>query len=401
MIENSKLVKKMEDGMAKKDLYEDLIRYYEFQIGNFPRRTKFKEALIETFPNTDLQIFFLLPYLGFMKDEKLRKKASKLAISETDLDSALERMIQKGLLDKFQKNGLWGYERAPVIVVLEMAVREKEDSNFRQITAEVMNDLIEGAAETIPTKTPYYRVLPVEPVIKENSPSTMIIVNAEIPDPRQVLPLDEISEMIKGAELIALSNCYCRSAKKVLGEACDHPLETCFYFDELAQMKLQTDYAREVTYEEAMEVLYECETHGLVHNVSNCEGKIQTLCNCCECSCAVIKAWNRGLNNTMSPSRFIVEIDVDTCSLKENCISACPVNALAIEDEVLMVDVNTCVGCGLCVPACPDQALKLKLRDNQPKIYKDNDTLFRHIYAESALGLVSRSLGLNKNNKEG
>ena len=35
--------------MGKKDLYEDLIRYYEFQIGQMPRRERFKKALKETF----------------------------------------------------------------------------------------------------------------------------------------------------------------------------------------------------------------------------------------------------------------------------------------------------------------------------------------------------------------
>ncbi len=382
--------------MPSKDLYEDLIRYYEFQIGAFPRRAEFKEALQSTFPEDDLRIFFRLPYLGFISEEKFVARLAKSGLSKADLEQALTRLIPKGLVDKFQKKGVWGYERAPVIVVLEMTVREPEDSPFRRINALVMNDLIEGAAETLPTKTPYYRVLPVEKTIQAGSLSTMVEVNAQVPDPRQVLLLDTISEMLKGAELIALSNCYCRSAKQVIGEPCGHPLETCFYFDELAQMKLQTDYARQVTYEEAMQILYECETHGLVHNVSNCEGKIQTLCNCCECSCGVLKAWNRGMRNTASPSRFVIALDSAACALKQDCVTACPVEALSVVDERLRIDEQTCLGCGLCVPACPEGALHLELRGKPPKIYKDNDALFRSIYAESALGLIGRSLGLGK-----
>lgn len=387
--------------MAKKDLYEDLIRYYEFQLGSLPRREKFKEAIEETFPINDLRIFFQLPYLGFISETKLIKKLAKVGISESEFNSALTRLIPKGLLDKFQKNDVWGYERAPIIVVLEMAVRDPENSSLRQITSQVMNDLIEGAAEQIPTKTPYYRVLPVEPVIKGDSKSTSILLDAKIPDPRQVLPLDTISDMIKGANLIAVSNCYCRSAKIVVGEPCEHPLETCFYFDKLAQMKLQTGYARELNYEEAMEILYECETHGLVHNVSNCEGNIQTLCNCCECSCAVIKAWNRGLSNTMAPSRFIISVDSEKCSLKKDCVEACPVEVLSVADNKLEINESKCIGCGLCVPVCPDHALQLTLRESPPKIYKDNDALYRKIYAEAAIGLVSRSLGINKKEKAG
>ena len=382
--------------MDKKDFFEDLIRYYEFQIGRMPRREEFKSALEETFTEDDLRIFFQLPYLGFISEGKFKKKLEKIGLADREFDQAMSRMIPKGLVDKFQKKGEWGFERAPVIVVLEMTVRESEDSPFRQITAQVMNDLIEGAAETIPTKTPYYRVLPVEPAIQSDSASTFLKINAEVPDTRQVLPLDIISEMIKGAELIALSNCYCRSAKQILGEGCEHPLETCFYFDELAQMKLQTDYARQVTYEEALDILYECETHGLVHNVSNCEGKIQTLCNCCECSCGVLKAWNRGLRNTTSPSRFVVQLDVEKCNLQKLCVDACPVKALAVKEEKLLINKDACIGCGLCVPACPEGALHLELREKPPKVFKDNDALFRNIYTESAIGLVSRTLGINK-----
>ena len=382
--------------MTTKDYYEDLIRYYEFQMGKMPRREAFRESLRETFPEIDLKIFFQLPYIGFVSEEKFLKKLSKRGFSKDVFEASLVRLIPRGLVDKFQKNGVWGYERAPVIVVLEMAVREKEDTSFRKITAEVMNDMIEGAAEAIPTKTPYYRVLPVEKTIQSDSPSTLVDVNAEIPDPRQVLPLDVISEMLKGIDLIAVSNCYCRSAKEIVGDPCEHPLETCFYFDELAQMKLQTDYARQVDYEEAMQILYECETHGLVHNVSNCEGKIQTLCNCCECSCAVLKAWTRGMRNTTSPSRFVIKLDPSRCTLEKDCVAACPVGALDVRDEKLMIDEVECLGCGLCIPACPKDALHLVLKEKPPKVYKDNNALYRSIYAESALGLIGRKLGLGK-----
>jgi Fe-S-cluster-containing hydrogenase component 2 len=382
--------------MATKDLYENLVRYYEFQIGNLPRREEFLTALRDTFSEEDLRIFFQLPYLGFIREEKLQKKLSKIDVSQKSFDEALSRLIPKGLVDKFQKKGEWGYERAPIIVVLEMSVRETGDSALRRVAADVMNDMIEGAAETIPTKTPYYRVLAVEPVVKSDSKSKVIKVNADIPDPRQVLPIDVISEMIKQVDRIAVSNCYCRSAKEIIGEGCGHSLETCFYFDELAQMKLQTNYAREITYEEAMEILYECEKEGLVHNVSNCEGKIQTLCNCCYCSCAVLKAWNRGMRNTTSPSRFIVALDETICELHGDCVEICPVNALSISDQNLQIDSSKCIGCGLCVSVCPTHALGLELRENPPKIYKDNNRLYRNIYTEAALGLIGKKLGIKK-----
>jgi Fe-S-cluster-containing hydrogenase component 2 len=161
-------------------------------------------------------------------------------------------------------------------------------------------------------------------------------------------------------------------------------------------MKLQTDYARELDYQEAMEILYECEAQGLVHNVSNCEGKIQTLCNCCECSCAVLKAWSRGMRNTTSPSRYLIHLDPERCTLEKDCLEACPVSALQVIDEELRIDEEVCLGCGLCIPSCPQGALSLQIREAPPKVYKDNDALFRKIYAESAVGLIGRKLGLGK-----
>jgi hypothetical protein len=51
--------------VPQKDFYEDLIRYYEFQIGRMPRRQDFKDALQATFSEDDLRIFFQLPQLRF------------------------------------------------------------------------------------------------------------------------------------------------------------------------------------------------------------------------------------------------------------------------------------------------------------------------------------------------
>jgi len=36
-------------------------------------------------------------------------------------------------------------------------------------------------------------------------------------------------------------------------------------------------------------------------------------------------------------------------------------------------------------------------RHIQPKVFKDNDALYRNIYSESAIGLIRRGLGSKKN----
>jgi electron transport complex protein RnfB len=232
----------------------------------------------------------------------------------------------------------------------------------------------------------------VESAVTAPTGRRVVPVNAVVPDPREVLPIDIVSEMIARESLIVVSDCYCRATKNTLGEGCGHPLETCFYFNELALVKLEAGYARRVDYEEALSILRACEEAGLVHNVSNCEGRIQTLCNCCACSCGVMKAVVRGQTNAGAPSRFRSLPVEGRCTLCGECVEVCPVGAISVASGALQVDAERCIGCGHCASRCPEQAVRMVLRERPPKIYPDNDALFRRINMEAMVGLALRRL---------
>lgn len=380
--------------MKKKDYHEKLIRYYEFQLGKMPNRAAFKQALKSTFTVEDLKVFFLLPFFGMQTEEKFRKKAARIGLEPDELIDSARRLIPAGVIDSYvdeKKGRMFG--RAPFIALLEFQVRLQEDSPMRQVCAEVMNAFVEGTVDVIPTKTPYYRVLPVQATITGQSGGRQIPIGAVIPDKRGVLPIDVLSEMIKKEPLIVVADCYCRSTKKLLGEDCGHPLETCFYFNELALVKLEAgDYARKVTYEEAMKILWECEQAGLVHNVDNCEGQIATLCNCCMCSCAVMRSIERGQTNMGAPSRYATNLIEENCTLCGICVETCPVHALAIDDDRLSIDLQKCIGCGHCVSACPEAALHMLLREKQPRIMADNAALMGKITREAMIGLARKKI---------
>ncbi len=53
------------------------------------------------------------------------------------------------------------------------------------------------------------------------------------------------------------------------------------------------------------------------------------------------------------------KVNKDTCVGCESCISACPVEAIAMTDGKAGVDASTCVECGACVSACPVEAISL------------------------------------------
>lgn len=52
-------------------------------------------------------------------------------------------------------------------------------------------------------------------------------------------------------------------------------------------------------------------------------------------------------------------IDVQRCSACGACIDVCPVDALALKQEILVVDHENCIECGACIGECPESALSI------------------------------------------
>jgi len=72
---------------------------------------------------------------------------------------------------------------------------------------------------------------------------------------------------------------------------------------------------------------------------------------------SVINLLQKQTLETYQPVAYVNE---DYCSLCRICISACPYNAISIENEKIKIREDLCMGCGICASTCPAAASRLE-----------------------------------------
>lgn len=50
-------------------------------------------------------------------------------------------------------------------------------------------------------------------------------------------------------------------------------------------------------------------------------------------------------------------VDAEKCTACGECVEACPLEAIEIQDDVAVVDEETCSDCGACADVCPSEAI--------------------------------------------
>ncbi len=53
------------------------------------------------------------------------------------------------------------------------------------------------------------------------------------------------------------------------------------------------------------------------------------------------------------------QVDKDTCTGCESCVSICPVEAISMQDGKAVIDEEKCTDCGACVDECPVEAISM------------------------------------------
>ena len=148
---------------------------------------------------------------------------------------------------------------------------------------------------------------------------------------------DEISKYLNDNDRFSVSDCSCRTAREAMGEGCGHLKEDmCIQLGHAAEYYIRTGRGREITREEAFEIIHKAEDNGLMHNMPNVDGPGHThaICNCCGCGCLALRNANMLTNHDFVRSNYTVKVDADKCVACGECVEVCPTNALKLGQKL-------------------------------------------------------------------
>jgi electron transport complex protein RnfB len=276
--------------------------------------------------------------------------ADRIGGDPKELKTQLRAMLRKGLINAGKAEGGLGYGLLPFVVgiyELQMAILDEEMASLFE------DYYIQAFGHMLSLEPAFHRVLPVNETIKAGI---------------EVRPFESTAYLVENAKAWGVQDCICRKQKALINDPCEHPIENCMVFSPRPGSFDNHQTVRALTKEEAMATLKEAAEAGLVHSVSNTIEGVYYVCNCCTCSCGILRGMAEiGIANVVARSAFINTVDEDLCEGCEICIDYCQFDALALAADALLIEINPtrCVGCGVCVPACPEEALVLVRRPDE------------------------------------
>jgi len=148
---------------------------------------------------------------------------------------------------------------------------------------------------------------------------------------------EEVSKFLNDNEIFSVSDCACRTSREAMGEGCGHLKEDiCIQMGHAAEYYIRTGRGREITREEAVEIIKKAEDNGLMHSIPNLDGsgKTHAICNCCGCGCFAFRLASMWQNPDMIRSNYVSEVDSEKCVACGECVENCPTNALTLGRKI-------------------------------------------------------------------
>jgi Pyruvate/2-oxoacid:ferredoxin oxidoreductase delta subunit len=301
---------------------------------------------------------------GFSSAEQL---APALDLRPEEVAEMLRAMAAKGLLlavktDQGEVYSLPAFVPGIFEYQFMRGTRTEKDVRLARLIHDYRNavDAVQGMPEIT---FPVTRVIPVDEKIEAGS---------------VIHTYDQMSNYVENADPISVCTCFCRHEAELLdpNDSCGAPNEVCMTFGVGARFAIEQGMGREISKQEALEILKKSEEAGLVHCSVNRQN-LDFVCNCCKDHCVILEvALAQPKPGLALNSGFEPRLDADQCNACEECVERCPATALSMsEEDVPAVDLERCFGCGVCATTCPTEAFTLVAKQGFPQPPLDQQAL--------------------------
>jgi electron transport complex protein RnfB len=271
--------------------------------------------------------------------------AARLGGDPDALSKQLKAMARRGLIGAERAEGGLGFRLMPFIV----GIYEMQFSTLDAELARLFEDYYRQAfGKALTAQPPVHRVIPVNETVQMGI---------------EVQPFESAAEIVANAKAWGVLDCICRKQKALIGEPCPHPIDVCMAMSQTPDWFASIPTMRALTRDEAMATLRRAAEAGLVHTVSNKQQGLWYICNCCTCSCGILRGMaDLGMANVVARPAFVNRVNEERCIGCELCVERCQFDALMMDEKVARVNETRCVGCGVCVLACDQDAMHLVRR---------------------------------------
>ncbi len=346
--------------MDSMDVYERLANKLDKLPNGFPRTETGVELKIlrMIFHPEEAEVFIKMspvPETAAIIAEQTGKPVEEMG-------EFLNRMVRRGQIGTtVAGDGERLYFAIPFIVGVYEGQRNVLDKELAEAGEEYIHTFMTALGQVNP---PIGQVMPVG-----------VNVSSEIIIHRTA----DIRQMIEEAKVFNVKTCICRKGKRLLGHNCNHLTTDGKPVGCLAISKDPNAFTglgaailgENISKEEALKVLADAEAAGCVHTTFNVDLENWTtlpICNCCDCCCEFLIAYNTSDTPHMYAQDQVAQIDQDICITCGVCRDErCPVHAIAEDNESYTVIEERCIGCGACAITCPANAITLEKKESAEK----------------------------------
>ena len=266
---------------------------------------------------------------GLRKERTAQWLADKVGRTVEEIQPSLDRLVYYGVfrrckIDGTDEDSYFMQIFAPGI--LEMMVNNQELLHEHPEVGRAFEEYtrlrMQSMGPILPDGYGLMRVIPVESAIDG------------IPG---VTDDERLSHFLDKYDIFSVSPCSCRASRTSLGDGCGHLAEDmCVQMGKGAEHYIRTGRARQITREEALEIVKRAEENGLMHDIPNIEGAGESaaICNCCACACFGLRAGLMFGARDAIRSNFVAEVDEAKCVACAQCVEVCPGNALKLGQKL-------------------------------------------------------------------